>query len=220
MIEIFVGLRFGLWKVLERGGPQGDNRGARWICQCDCGTIRLVKATYLRNSKSTSCGCAGKYSLSKSKDRFFKRIGVPDAVTGCWPWLGPFTRGNYGCVFFMGKTYRANRVSYLLHKGDIRDGFIVCHKCDNPSCVNPDHLFLGTYKDNNLDMHAKGRAPKSNRKIAGESNVWAKLTDSCVKEIRRLVAEGITKAEVGRKFGIRDSHVCKIVQRKLWAHVP
>jgi hypothetical protein len=218
MIE--VGKIFGLWEVIGIAPVRRDGQGARWICRCECGAQSAVRAVYLRKGLSTSCGCRGKLHLEKNRCRFFEKIGPPDSVTGCWPWIGPITRGGYGNAFFMGKIQRANRVSYMLHKGEIQSGYCVCHKCDNPACVNPDHLFIGTAKDNIRDMHSKGRAPKSNPKAAGVNNVRSKLDDDKVREIRALVAQGVSKAEVGRRYGVRDSHVCKIVQRDCWRHVP
>lgn len=220
MQDISIGQKFGYWEVISRAAPQGDNQGARWVCRCMCGVTKLVRAVYLRNGRSTNCGCLGKLDIEKNKVRFYSKIGTHDADTGCWPWIGPVTRGGYGNFFFMGKQSRASRVSYKIHKGEIPSGMVVCHKCDNPKCVNPDHLFLGSHKDNIADMLLKGRGKKGNPNIAGENNKTAKLSVSEIIEIRRLSNEGVSKAEIGRMFGIRDSHVCKIVQRKSWAHVP
>lgn len=102
---------------------------------------------------------------------------------GCWNWTGALGTGKgesrYGQIKHQGKTLRAHVVSYQLHKGEVPDGLCVCHSCDNPRCVNPGHLFLGTHLVNMHDMYAKGR-----RKAAsGERNGQAKLTD----EERELV---------------------------------
>jgi HNH endonuclease len=77
--------------------------------------------------------------------------------TGCHVFIGTKSERGYGKIAFRRKHYRAHRISYELHKGKIMPGFFVCHKCDNTSCINPDHLFLGTAKDNALDRKQKGR---------------------------------------------------------------
>lgn len=75
----------------------------------------------------------------------------------CWEWVGHFYENGYGRVHYKGKHERAHRLSYLFHKGPITNNLLVCHTCDNPKCINPDHLFLGTNKDNMDDADAKGR---------------------------------------------------------------
>jgi hypothetical protein len=85
-----------------------------------------------------------------------QHVPVPEA--GCWLWVGTTTRG-YGRIRAFGSTQRAHRVSWLIHRGPIPSGIGVCHRCDTPSCVNPDHLFLGDQRDNLRDMVRKGRCP-------------------------------------------------------------
>jgi hypothetical protein len=89
--------------------------------------------------------------------------------SGCWLWTGNFGRRNYGIVgnFSLAKKlkiYQAHRLSFMIHKGEIPDGMFVCHTCDNPPCINPEHLFLGTHYENMQDMISKGRAPWQKRK--------------------------------------------------------
>lgn len=213
------GEKFGGWTVINEEPIKDKIQGLFYKCRCMCGTEKYVRAAYLKNGKSKYCSCRGKLDKSKNEKRFNESYKVNE-LTGCWEWKMNFTRGGYGSFFYMGKIQRAHRVSYFLHKGEIRDGFVVCHKCDNPKCVNPDHLFVGTYSDNNKDKVLKGRHAKSNPKIAGILNKISKLTDDDVVKIRNLASSGISKAEIGRIFNIRDSHVCKIVSRQSWRHVP
>jgi len=204
--------------VVQKRPPQGDSKGAYWVCKCVCGKVKEVRAVYLRSGKSLGCGCRSRYDVTKQSERFNKKY-TKVVTTGCWEWNGPFTRGNYGTFTVNKKQYRAHRYAYSTLVGEIPENMLVCHKCDNPKCVNPEHLFLGSHLDNNHDMHSKGRAPKTNPKIAGVNNKVAKLTDNDVRTIRDLAACGVSKAEIGRKYSIRDSHVCKIVLRQLWRHV-
>lgn len=94
--------------------------------------------------------------LQKDIDRFFSKI---EKTSNCWNWKAATNKGGHGMFSFSGKTLGAHRFSYELHKGSI-NGLYVCHHCDNPRCVNPEHLFLGTALDNFRDAQQKGRIPK------------------------------------------------------------
>lgn len=92
--------------------------------------------------------------------RFESKLTKTD---GCWIWNAYKSHLGYGLFYFKGKNTQAHRASYCLYKEDFIDGLVVCHKCDNPSCVNPDHLFVGTHKDNSQDCVKKGRTRKPQR---------------------------------------------------------
>ena len=149
-------------------------------------------------------------------DRFWRRVEKSDPDQ-CWPWVGEISN-NYGVMRLYGKRgprLGAHRVSWILEHGPITDGLHVCHVCDNPPCVNPAHLFLGTPADNSADKWQKGRAfPPPHRQ--GEDNHQAKLTASQVLTIRDLVAQGHVQRQVASFYGVSPSTVHLIVKGKKW----
>lgn len=132
----------------------------------------------------------------------------------CWEWVGSKDRNGYGRLNIRGTPYLASRLSFALRYGDIPLGRYVCHKCDNPTCVNPEHLFLGTQADNIADMHAKGRDRK--RGLPGEQHHAAKLTDDAVREIR---ASSDSALDLSRRYGVSRATVQDVNDRKTWKHV-
>jgi hypothetical protein len=110
-------------------------------------------------------------------------------------------------------TRLAHRVAWIIAHGEIPHGKLVLHKCDTPSCVNPDHLFLGTYSDNMLDMYAKGRGNN------GRKHHLAKLTDSTVRKMRKRHDAGETCDVIARDFGVNISTAHRACIRKTWKHV-
>ena len=142
---------------------------------------------------------------------FWARV-KPEPETGCWKWTGSKTRG-YGVFTFCRIPNYAHRFSYEIHKGPL-NGLDVCHKCDVPDCVNPDHLFAGTQSDNCTDMWRKGRA----RQPLGERNSHSKLKREQVWEIRRR--EDKTQRELAAEYGVTLTMVSLIRRRKAWRWLP
>lgn len=132
----------------------------------------------------------------------------------CWQWTDSLTAKGYGRFSYNGKAERAHRVSWLLHRGPIPHGMLVCHRCDNPGCVNPEHLFLGTPAANMADMDAKGR--RVNAPPIGEKARHAKLTSQQVIAIRAAVG---SNREIAERYGITAANVGYIRRRQSWAHV-
>jgi len=144
------------------------------------------------------------------KERFEAKF-VPEPNSGCWLWTGMthFDRG-YGLIKLRGSQAPpegAHRVSWQLYRGEIPEEMCVLHRCDTPLCVNPDHLFLGTHRDNNLDMRAKRRE----RPPFGERHWNVKLTSDQVREIRETVG---TQAAIARQFGVAQSQISRIKNNK------
>lgn len=137
------------------------------------------------------------------------------APDGCWTWMGSRDKHGYGRMRLQaGPPTLAHRASWALHFGEPPSGAMVCHHCDNPICVNPEHLFLGTQADNVADMHAKGRGRKRSPK--GELSPHAKLTDAAVLELRKSTA---TDAAWAAHLGVSRATIHAARARKTWAHV-
>lgn len=140
-----------------------------------------------------------------------ERLSIPEPNSGCLLWCGRADKNGYG-IIRMGYLRKAHRVAWEIRRGPIPDDLFVCHKCDVPACVNPDHMFLGTSQDNTADRDRKGRGARPQ----GVLNAFAKLTDRQVIEIRR---EAGTLAEIGQRYGVSRSLVGYIRARKIWRHV-
>ena len=146
-------------------------------------------------------------------DRFTAKY-IPEPNSGCWLWTGAALPNGYGLIGAgrrnQGHLY-AHRASYELHCGAIPQGSYVLHRCDNPWCVNPDHLFVGTQADNMEDKRKKGRA------LSHEKHPNSILTTEIVASIRSEYAAGDTSLSIlGRKHRIGTQHVHDIVRNKIW----
>lgn len=156
----------------------------------------------------------GVYKRLSLEARFWKKV-AKGSGDSCWNWTGSLVR-RYGAFQVNGCLRKAHRISWEIHFGKVPDGLWVLHKCDNPICVRPDHLFVGTNQDNVDDRQAKGR----NNPPKGEDHTHAKLTEKDVLEIRRLYANGgISYAKLAKRFGICPMQACDIVHRKGWKHI-
>jgi hypothetical protein len=158
------------------------------------------------------------------KKRFWSKISK---AGDCWLWQAGRFGSGYGMFKVQGKNLGAHRVAYELQRGPIPDGRLVLHRCDNPACCNPGHLFLGTHADNTADKCAKNRQakgpthgsqtkPGTTVNLCGEQHGRAKLTLAQVTEIRRLHAAGTTQRALSARFGVVLSAINKIVLLKAW----
>jgi hypothetical protein len=143
----------------------------------------------------------------------------PEPNTGCWLWTRALDAHGYGSVWDPGtrKVVYAHRAAYEAANGPLAAGLCVCHRCDNPPCVKPAHLFSGTRGDNIRDMDRKGR--RVNAPHIGEAHHKAVLTEEQVRTLRRERDAGMTLPQLRDKYGISKSAVCAIAQRRVWKHV-
>jgi hypothetical protein len=149
--------------------------------------------------------------------RFWSKARQAD--NGCWEWLAYKNADGYGAVgnFRHPGSSRAHRVAWRLARGRIADGLHVLHKCDNRACVNPDHLYLGTHRDNMRDRAERGRSRGG--KLPGELAPHAKLKETDAITIRALVGAGYLQKDCAVLWGVTKATVNDLVLRKTWRHV-
>ncbi len=161
--------------------------------------------------------------LDSFAERFWARVEKSD----CWTWAGAKNEKGYGVVGRDSRTPKAHRVAWELANGPIPEGACVLHKCDNPPCCNPAHLFLGSRADNNRDMNEKGRHRIGTSKTPiercaysrGVQHPQSKMTEELVRMLRADRAAGMSFSKLGAKYGVNMSAAWKIANRVLWAHV-
>lgn len=149
------------------------------------------------------------------QQRFWSKVDVR-GESDCWPWTAAVRskKEGYGAFWMNGRHHPTNRIALMLSGVEVQDGMVACHKCDNPNCCNPRHLFVGTPRENNDDKVLKGRNPK------GQSHGMARLTDAQTAEILSLkptsgkrLAAGVPQ-EIANKYGITKQYVSELMGKK------
>lgn len=133
-------------------------------------------------------------------------------ASNCWVWHKSIEQSGYGRIKINGRTIKAHRLSWNIHFGEIPPGLFVCHKCDNPPCVNPEHLFLGTAKDNTQDMIEKGRKAIINGEQVGTS----KLTTT---EVLNIFIDKRAYQEISEDYKVSRGLIGNIKRKEIWSHV-
>ncbi len=146
--------------------------------------------------------------ISEAEARFWGKVLK---TSSCWVWQGSTNECGYGEFWLSPRVVRAHRFSWLLHHGDPA-GAHVLHTCDNPACVNPEHLFLGTHTDNMKDMTRKGRG----KPMRGDAHTSAKLNRAKVADIRRRIAAGEVQRRLAEEYGVRNDIINRIHKGKIW----
>lgn len=193
----------------------------------DCGTSFYVRCNSPRRFCTRKCAMQAIYrtkdpipvrnaqSLSEADfpmgDRFWSKVrrAGPDE---CWEWIASLNQSGYGNFMLQRSNRMAHRLSYMESNGEIPAGMLVCHRCDNPKCVNPAHLFLGTHADNMADRDRKGRRTP----LRGGAVATSKLTEQQVIEIRRSQE---SRRVLATRYGVDLSNISGIKRGKFWKHV-
>ncbi len=159
-----------------------------------------------------------KYTPEKRARVFAQRVDKSTSLTGCWLWTGATVRG-YGVVNWDGKVTLVHRMVWEQENGrPVPDGLFVCHSCDTPACVNPDHLWAGTQTDNMRDMSAKGRTGHSPIKARGEKAGNVRLTEIQAAEIFSMKNRE-RQVDLAARFGVCPSTIWSIMSGRTWRHV-
>lgn len=224
-----IGRRYGRLMVVSAAetyvSPKGQTQ-TRWNCRCDCGNTSTPTRCALNRGTTLSCGCLmdeikrrkkPKPSESEMKASFWRRVEIK-GEDECWPWrMGKTTRG-YGVVWFAGRKYKTHRLALQLTLGrELNADELACHRCDNPPCCNPAHIYAGTPKQNTADCLARNRA---NREM-GSKRYNAKLTEEQVERIKREApfrTYGWGR-RIAKEMGVGRSAVSNIVAGLRWKQV-
>lgn len=150
--------------------------------------------------------------------RFWSKVAMTSDPDKCWEWTASRRRRGYGQFNLNGKILTSHRLAWELTKGEITGGLFVCHQCDNPSCCNPSHLFLGTNNDNVQDMVKKGRqAPGEIKSRQGEKHGQHKLTAEQILSIRERYSKGgISQRKLAKEFFVTQANIWHIVNGMTW----
>jgi len=186
----------------------------------NCNKIFKTRPASPRRKEGSFCSlpCHRLSIQGKDKELFYKHV-APMSANGCMLYAKIQKTTGYGRLIVKGKEVRAHRYSYELHKGSIPAGFLVCHTCDVRACVNPEHLFIGTPKDNSEDMVEKGRASRDGG-VKGERHVRATLTEEQVVCIKAKLKQGIVSKDIAKEYNVPPKTIRDINARLTWKHVP
>lgn len=201
-----------------------------FICQ-ECGCSFDLRPSEVKRGRGKFCSSrcyhadpsrCGRPPTQPIEDRFWRyaRKGAD-----CWTWTGACSIGGYGQMGIKGKTVGAHRISYEIHIGPVPQGLYVLHRCDNPPCCNPRHLFLGTIADNNADRDAKGRVSRGDHvdpacRARGERCHKSPLTEEIVRTLRRDYAlGGVSLKTLAQRYQVTKTTVRRAIQGDTWKHV-
>lgn len=207
--------------IEEVAKPNIKTNGTYWLCRCSCGKTLIARGACLKYGKPQSCGCKKsedaklrmtEMRLSQSgtlEERFLSRFKKHNNT--CWEWIAHKDKDGYGILPTNGNAVRAHRYSIEYYKGINPVGYVVCHSCDNPSCVNPDHLFIGRPVDNVADMIKKKRD-----RLIGSRNNKAKLNE---KQALAIFNSKEPNHVLALQYGVSTSTIKRVKAKTLWRHI-
>lgn len=195
------------------------------VCE-RCGKHFFVRANELKEGRGHFCNskCRGmELNIRPVNERFWEKVDKSAGQDGCWLWTAALNNKGYGFFYpHHGEREYAHRFSYALAYGPIPEGMKVLHRCDNPPCCNPAHLFLGTMADNTQDMMKKGR----HRKMPMGKDNWrhhrpgkTKLQESDIPIIRSAYEQGIRIVDLARQFHVSETTISHVIKRKSWTYL-
>lgn len=156
---------------------------------------------------------SNQYTTPNLAIRFWSKVSISADDNKCWEWQGWKDKNGYGAFKYKNKAWTAHRIAWMLPNYIIPKRMEVCHSCDNPSCVNPKHLFIGTHQDNMDDRERKGR----NKPPKGEAHGCHKLTKEQVEYIRqRYVVGGVSQRFLAREYRVQQSTIWRIIHNLIW----
>ena len=190
--------------------------------------IRSRRKELWKEKNCRFCKECGASFVGKGLKREFcstrcRLLGSIVKKNGCWEWKGSLHPNGYAYAtnYETNKREHVHRISYRIFKGEIPIGLYVCHHCDNRKCIAPDHLFIGTAKENMQDAKAKGRLEHIKLlQSKGEKNGSSKLKESEVREIKKLISNGEKVAVISRKYKVSWSTINSIKRNETWGHIP
>jgi hypothetical protein len=220
---------YGRLTVIKRAGESISASGYKmplWECICECKNKKIIRQQKLINGSTQSCGCLRKETATKHAKHLnlitdYKKY-IKDNIkinkkTKCWEWTGPYFSEKNGIkgrprtnIKYCGQT-RVSRLAYQEFIEPFNKELYVCHTCDNPKCVNPDHLFLGTPQDNSTDMINKRRS------LQGEKHHKAKLKNEDVIYI--LKNNNMPYEKLAKTFNVSKCTIRDIIKRRSWRHI-
>lgn len=181
-----------------------------------CGKLFRPHSSQVKRGHGRCCSkqCGYEVLCHRMTEDIIRANSIPEPNSGCWIWTGALHNTGYGTIRISRKTWSSHRLSYFLSRGEVPPkGMFVCHHCDMKACVNPEHIYLGTHRDNTRDAVVREKM------WHGRAINTAVLFEKDIAPIRGLLASGLTCAAIGERYGVHADTIGYIKRGKSWKHV-